>query len=161
MSLTLFFDRRFAGLSFAALALVVCQACAAHGQTSEMNPTRPTVANSSGIQEKGTLQVETGYDAYPGDMQTVDTAFFYAPLDRLRLDFVWSAFSHEVNDDGSTTNGVSTIQFGGKVEIKKEDYHRWAPGLAVQYEAELPTASKHDLQDYGPAGHSAAEPSLR
>lgn len=132
----------------ATLALSTC-AVVAHGQTSEMNPTRPTVANSSAIQDKGTLQVETGYDAYPGDMSTVDTAFYYAPLDRLRLDFVWSAFSHEVNDDGSTTNGVSTIQIGGKVEVKKEDYYRWAPGIALQYEAELPTASKHDLQDYG------------
>lgn len=119
-----------------------------HAQSSEMNPTRPTVANSSGIQDKGALQVETGYDAYPGDMQTVDTAFFYAPLDRLRLDFIWSAFSHQVDDTG-TTNGVSTIQVGGKVVLKKEDFHRWAPGVAVQYEAELPTASKQSLQGYG------------
>jgi hypothetical protein len=119
------------------------------GQTAEMNPTRPTVANSAAIPGKGTLQIETGYDAYPGAMQTVDTAFYYAPLDRLRLDFVWSAFSHQVNDDGSTVNGVSTIQLGGKVELKKEDYHRWAPGVAVQYEAELPTASKQALQGYG------------
>ena len=121
----------------------------ARAQSSEMNPTRPTVANSAAIQGKGTLQVETGYDAYPGAMQTVDTAFYYAPLDRLRLDFIWSAFSHEVNDDGTTTNGISTIQLGGKVALKKENYHRWAPGIAIQYEAELPTASKHDLQGYG------------
>jgi hypothetical protein len=121
----------------------------ARGQDAEMNPTRPTVANSAAIQGKGTLQVETGYDAYPGAMQTVDTAFYYAPLDRLRLDFVWSAFAHQVNDDGTTANGVSTIQIGGKVELKKEDYHRWAPGIAVQYEAELPTASKAALQGYG------------
>ncbi len=114
-----------------------------------MNPTRPTVANSAAIQGKGTVQVETGYDAYPGAMQTVDTAFYYAPLDRLRLDFVWSAFAHQANDDCTTTNGVSTIQIGGKVEFKKEDYHRWPPGVAVQYEAELPTASKQALQGYG------------
>lgn len=122
---------------------------AARAQSTEMNPTRPTVANSAAIQGKGTVQVETGYDAYPGAMQTVDTALYYAPLDRLRLDFIWSAFGHEVNDDGTTTNGISTLQLGGKVELKKEDYHRWAPGIAVQYEAELPTASKSDLQAYG------------
>ncbi len=131
------------------LAMVCSCSRIAHGQTAEMNPTRPTVANSAAIQDKGALQVETGYDAYPGAMQTLDTAFFYAPLDRLRLDFVWSAFAHQVNDDGTTTNGVSTIQIGGKVELNKEDYHRWAPGVAVQYEAELPTASQAALQGYG------------
>lgn len=132
----------------AVLAAATCS-LQARGQTAEMNPTRPTVANSAAIQGKGTVQVETGYDAYPGAMQTVDTAFYYAPLDRLRLDFVWSAFAHQANDDCTTTNGVSTIQIGGKVEFKKEDYHRWPPGVAVQYEAELPTASKQALQGYG------------
>ncbi|SEC09708.1 hypothetical protein SAMN05443244_2642 [Terriglobus roseus] len=136
---------RWMGIALAAAGWSLC----AHGQTAEMNPTRPTVANSAAIQGKGTVQVETGYDAYPGAMQTVDTALYYAPLDRLRLDFIWSAFSHEVNDDNTTTNGISTLQIGGKVELKKEDYHRWAPGIAVQYEAELPTASKSDLQGYG------------
>ncbi len=123
-----------------------------HGQEIQLSPTRPTVANSVTIQSKGVLQVETGYDAYPrnppGNQQTIDTAFFYAPLDRLRLDFIWSAFAHEQDGDTSAT-GVSTIQLGGKVVLKKEDYHRWSPGFAVQYEAELPTASDHSLQGYG------------
>jgi hypothetical protein len=123
-------------------------ACNARGQKIELSPTRPTVGNSSGIQSKGVLQVETGYDAYPGDVQTIDTALFYAPLDRLRLDFIWSPFTHQVDDSG-VTNGVSTIQLGGKVLIKKEDYHRKVPGIAIQYEAEIPTASKSELQGYG------------
>lgn len=40
-------------------------------------------------------------------------------------------------------------QIGGKLEMKKEQYHRVAPGVAVQYEAELPTASQEALQGYG------------
>jgi hypothetical protein len=117
-----------------------------------LNPTRPTVANSAGIQDAGVLQIESGYDAYPqrvpGNQQTVDTLATYAVLSRLRLDFDWSAFNHQV-DDGTVTNGVGTIELGGKVEMKKEDYHRPMPGIAVQYEAELPTASQEALQGYG------------
>ena len=123
-----------------------------HSQDLSLNPTRPTVANSAGIQAQGVLQVETGYDAYPqavpGNQQTVDTLITYTPLARLRLDFDWSAFNHQQSGD-ETVNGIGTIQIGGKVELKKEDYHRPAPGIAVQYEAELPTASRSALQGYG------------
>ena len=38
---------------------------------------------------------------------------------------------------------------GGKFVAYKEDYHRPAPGIAFQYEAELPTASNRLLQGYG------------
>jgi hypothetical protein len=125
-----------------------------YGSAQDLNlsPTRPTIANSATIQSAGVLQVESGYDAYPqkvpGNQQTVDTLIAYAPLARLRLDFGWSAFNHQ--QDGSVvTDGVGTISIGGKVELKKEEYHRAAPGLAVQYEAELPTASQQSLQGYG------------
>jgi uncharacterized glyoxalase superfamily protein PhnB len=64
------------------------------------------------------------------------------------MDFGWSAFNHQ-QDGEDVINGVGTIEIGGKVELKKEDYHRRAPGFAVQYEAELPTASQHELQGYG------------
>lgn len=121
-------------------------------QDLSLNPTRPTVSNSAGIQAEGVLQVETGYDAYPqsvpGNQQTVDTLFTYTPLPRLRLDFDWAPFSHQQSGQ-DITSGIGTIQIGGKVEIKKEDYHRPAPGFAIQYEAELPTASKQSLQGYG------------
>ena len=121
-------------------------------QDLNLSPTRPTVANSATIQSPGVLQVETGYDAYPqhvpGNQQTVDTAITYAPLSRLRLDFAWSAFNHQQDED-DRVNGVGTIQIGGKLILKKEDYHRPAPGLAIQYEAELPTASQQALQGYG------------
>ena len=117
-----------------------------------MSPTRPTIANSAAVQSAGVLQVESGYDAYPqrvpGNQQTVDTLITYTPLSRLRLDFGWSAFNHQT-EEGETTNGVGTISVGGKVEWKKEDYHRVAPGMAIQYEAELPTASASGLQGYG------------
>jgi hypothetical protein len=122
------------------------------GQELNLSTTRPTVANSVTIQSKGVLQVETGYDAYPrnppGNLQTLDAALYYVPLDRLRLDFAWTAFQHQQDED-ITTNGISTMQIGGKVLLKKEDYHQWKPGFAVQYEAELPTASKTPLQGYG------------
>jgi hypothetical protein len=65
-------------------------------QDINLSPSRPTVANSVTIPNKGVLQVDTGYDAYPqnppGNQQTLDVSLYYVPLDRLRVDFVWSAF---------------------------------------------------------------------
>ena len=117
-----------------------------------MNPTRPTVANSATVQGPGVLQVETGYDAYPqripGNQQTVDTTITYVPVPHLRLDFLWSAFNHQ-QQGTDVVNGIGTIQIGGKVVLHQEDYHRPLPGFAVQYEAELPTASQQPLQGYG------------
>lgn len=124
----------------------------AQAQEINLNPTRPTIANSATIQSPGVLQVEIGYDAYPknppGNQQVVATLLTYAALKRLRLDFGWSAFDHQQNND-EIANGVGTIQVGGKIEIKKEHHYRWEPGVALQYEAELPTASQTALQDYG------------
>jgi hypothetical protein len=121
-------------------------------QDLDLSPTRPTVANSATIQGKGVLQVETGYDAYPqqvpGNQQTVGLSLYYTPLKRLRLDYGWSAFSHQETDDGRAS-GVGTIQVGGKVVLFKEKYNRAAPGIAIQYEAELPTASDRVLQGFG------------
>jgi hypothetical protein len=134
------------------VAISLLPVSVASAQDLNLNPTRPTIANSAAIQGPGVLQVEAGYDAYPqtvpGDQQTVDTFVTYAPLPRLRVDFGWSAFNHQ-QEGTETTDGVGTIQIGGKVEFKKEDYHRPAPGLAVQYEAELPSASQPSLQGYG------------
>jgi uncharacterized glyoxalase superfamily protein PhnB len=124
----------------------------ATAQDLNINPTRPTIANSAAIQNPGVLQIESGYDAYPqhvpGNQQTLDTLITYTPLARLRLDFDWSAFNYQQAGNNVTT-GVGTIAIGGKVEIKKENYHRPAPGFAIQYEAELPTASQQALQGYG------------
>jgi hypothetical protein len=133
---------------FALSLLAVCAAA----QDLNLNPTRPTIANSAAIQSGGVLQVETGYDAYPrnppGNQQTLDTLFTYTPLAPVRLDFDWSAFNHQ-HGDGVITDGVGTIQIGGKVEVKKEQYQRLAPGIAFQYEADLPSASAAALQGYG------------
>ncbi len=104
------------------------------------------------MQNPGVLQIESGYDAYPqkipGNQQTVDASFTYTPRTRLRLDFGWSAFNHQ-ESDGEVKDGVGTIQIGGKVEVKKERYHRFLPAFGLQYEAELPTASQSALQGYG------------
>jgi hypothetical protein len=104
------------------------------------------------IQNKGVFQLELGYDRYPqrvpGDQQTVAVSLSYVPLDRLRLDFGWSAFSHQ-DTDGQTVSGIGTIQAGGKVVLLKESYHGAAPGLGIQYEAELPSASEQSLQGLG------------
>ena len=51
-------------------------------------------------------------------------------------------------DDGKAS-GVGTIQVGGKVVLFKEKYNRAAPGIAIQYETELPTASDRVLQGFG------------
>ena len=123
-----------------------------HAQEVGLNPTRPTVANAATIQPRGVLQIESGYDAYPqnppGNQQTVDTLITYTPLERLRLDFGWSAFNHQQNGSG-TVNGVGTISVGGKVHLVKEEYFHSAPAIGIQYEAQLPTASRSDLQGYG------------
>jgi hypothetical protein len=147
---------RFRSLPMTRTAWPLCAlwllAINAAAQEMNLNPTRPTIANSAAIQSRGVLQVETGYDAYPrnppGNQQTLDTLFTYTPLARLRLDFDWSAFNHQ-QEDGVITDGVGTIKIGGKVEAKKEQYHRSAPGIAFQYEAELPSASAGALQGYG------------
>ena len=135
------------GITFGSLSLGNLSA-----QDFSLSPTRPTVANGASIQDKGVLQVETGYDAYPqriaGNQQTVPVLVSYVPLERLRLDYGWSAFSHQESADG-TASGVGTIQVGGKVVLFKENYHRAAPGIAVQYEVELPTASNRVLQGFG------------
>ena len=131
-----------------------CLIASASAWPQELNisPTRPTIANSAAVQSAGVVQVEVGYDAYPqrvpGNQQTVDTLIGYTPWSRLRLDFGWSAFNHQ-QDDQATTNGVGTIQIGGKVELLKEQYQQRPPGIALQYEAELPTASTSALQGYG------------
>ena len=122
-------------------------------QDLNLSPTRPTIANSATIQSAGVLQVETGYDAYPrsmpGDQQTVAVNLYYAPLARVRLDFGWSPFALQQQQPGQTVTGVGTIQFGGKVELKKENYHRILPGIAVQYEAEVPSAPQAALSNLG------------
>lgn len=124
----------------------------ARGQTLELNPTRPTVANSAAIQGKGVLQVELGYDTYPqaipGRQDTLSLLSTYVPIDRLRLDFGWSPYAHR-EDSEEIGTGVGTIQLGGKAVLHKEQRDNHAPGLAVQYEAELPTASDETLQGYG------------
>ena len=117
-------------------------------QDLDLSPTRPTIANGATIQGKGVLQVEAGYDAYPGEQQTVGTLLSYVPLKRLRLDFGWSAFSHEESRE-ENSNGVGTIQVGGKVVFCEEKYDRAPPGVAIQYEAEFPTASTSSLQGFG------------
>jgi hypothetical protein len=139
-------------LAWSVVAILVSSVGIAPAQEININPTRPTIANSAAIQSAGVLQLEIGYDAYPrnppGNQQVVGTSLTYAPLPRLRLDFGWSAFDHQ-QGGGEIVNGVGTIQIGGKVELKKEQYHRAAPGIAIQYEAELPTASQIALQGYG------------
>lgn len=127
-------------------------ACIANAQDVGINPTRPTIANSAGMQNKSVLQVEVGLDSFPqrvpGNEQTLGSLLSYVPLDRLRLDFGWSPYAYQ-HADGNSAQGVGTIQAGGKVELWKEDYHRPAPGIAVQYEAEFPTASTAKLQNLG------------
>ncbi len=118
------------------------------GQDLNLSPTRPTIANSAAVQDRGVLQVELGYDGYPqrapGDQQTAAANFYYVPLDGVRVDFGWSPYNREGGD-----SGIGTIQAGGKVVLLKENYGHPAPGLAVQYEAEFPTASESALQGFG------------
>src|SRR5438128_3198 len=90
------------GITFGLLSLGDLSA-----QDFSLSPTRPTVANGASIQDKGVLQVETGYDAYPqriaGNQQTIPVLLSYVPLEWLRLDFGWSAFSHQASEDGTAS----------------------------------------------------------
>ncbi len=144
-------SKRFICLFPSLLLLLASRASFAQDDIG-LNPTRPTVANAATIQNPHVIQVEVGYDAYPqsvpGNLQTVDTLLTYSVLPRLRLDFDWAFFSHAQNGP-DTANGISTVQAGGKVVLWKEDYHRPMPGIALQYEAEFPTASNASLQNYG------------
>jgi hypothetical protein len=139
-------------LLFVVLTFVFLSRGKLSAQDLSLSPTRPTVANAVTIQDRGVLQVETGYDAFPqhnpGNQQTVAASFYYVPIERLRLDFGWSAFSHQEGDDG-TASGVGTIQLGGKVVLVKEEYSRGKPGIGLQYEVELPTGSDRVLQGFG------------
>jgi hypothetical protein len=111
---------RFSALVSA--GLIVLLPHGAHAQDLDLSPTRSTIANSAAIQSTGVLQVESGYDAFPqetpGNQQTVDTLIAYSALPRLRLDFGWSAFNHQV-EGGDVVNGIGTIAIGGKIELKK------------------------------------------
>ncbi len=133
------------------LACLVC-ATPLRAQDLDLNPTRPTISNASTIQAKGVLQVEVGQDSYPelvpGNQQTTDISLFYAALDRLRLDLDLPVFNYQATPTDSY-KGVGTLAIGGKVVLWQEDYHKRAPGVAVQYEATLPTASRQELQDKG------------
>src|SRR3954463_11674135 len=97
---TTFFTHIFVVLTFVLLSKGKRSA-----EDLRLSPTRPTVANAVTIQDRGVLQVETGYDAFPqhnpGNQQTIATSFFYVPVERLRLDFGWSAFSHQEGGDGT------------------------------------------------------------
>jgi hypothetical protein len=110
-------------------------------QDLSLSPTRPTVANGVSIQDKGVLQVETGYDAYPqrvpGDQQTVAGWLSYVPLEWLRLDYGWSAFSHQESEDG-TASGVGTIQVGGKVVLFKRTVTERHQGLLSNMRPSFP-----------------------
>ena len=101
-------------------------------QDLNLSPSRPTVANSVTIQDKGVLQAEIGYDAFPqhnpGNQQTVGTSLYYVPVERLRLDFGWSAFSHQEGEDGKAS-GIGTIQLGGKIVLVPEESTERNQGL--------------------------------
>ncbi len=121
-------------------------------QDLNLNPTRPTVSNSATVQGPHVLQVEIGYDAFPqrvpGDQQTVGTLLTYTPLTHLRLDLGWSSFAH-LGTGADAVNGTGDIVIGGKFVAHQEEYHRAPPGVAVQYELEVPSASNAQLRSYG------------
>jgi hypothetical protein len=52
----------------------------------------------------------------------------------LRLHIGWSAFSHE-NAGKGMSNGVGTMQVGGKIMLYQKKYNHAAPGVAIQHEA--------------------------
>ena len=59
--------RRAVNLNQAIVILTVAVLLSGIGYADDLNlsPTRPVVANSATIQDKGVLQVEIGYDVFP------------------------------------------------------------------------------------------------
>lgn len=114
---------------------------------SYLDSTRPTISSDAAIQQKGVLQIESGYDNYflPFD-QTGASSFYYSLTNWLRLDATvsfWRATDVSVSD---RTIGVGTSAFGAKMILFHEGRSRIVPGLAVEYKETLATASRSALQ---------------
>ncbi len=118
------------------VGLASCAAAAAQDNSNLINSSRPTISTSSGIQDKGVLQVELGYDGYPGTPPGNQQAFAVDPIQTSNLS----------GPPASKSTGVGTIALGGKVVVLPEKTY---PGIAIQYEGQLPTASNAGLQGEG------------
>jgi hypothetical protein len=134
------------------VGLASCAAAAAQDNSNLINSSRPTISTSSGIQDKGVLQVELGYDGYPGtppgNQQAFAVTIYYAITSRVRVDFAVDPIqtSNLSGPPASKSTGVGTIALGGKVVVLPEKTY---PGIAIQYEGQLPTASNAGLQGEG------------
>ena len=120
----------------------------AHAQTnSYLDSTRPTISSDAAIQQKGALQVESGYDGYflPFD-QTGAASFYYALTNWLRVDATLSAFRATDVGVSDRTIGVGTSAFGAKAILFHDGRSKIIPGFAVEYEETLATASRDALQ---------------
>ena len=120
----------------------------AQAQTnSYLDSTRPTISSDAAIQQKGVFQIESGYDGYflPFD-QTGAASFYYSLTDWLRLDASLSAWRATDVGVSNRTVGVGTSAFGGKVILFHNGRSRTIPGIAVEYEETLATASRQALQ---------------
>ncbi len=118
------------------------------GQTnSYIDSTRPTISSDAAIQQRGVLQVESGYDGYflPYD-QTGQTSLYYALTNWLRLDAGLSAWRATDTASSEREVGVGNVSVGAKAVLFRDGRSRIVPGFAVEYEASLPTASNTELR---------------
>lgn len=114
---------------------------------SYLDSTRPTISSDAAIPQKGVLQIESGYDGYflPFD-QTGATSFYYSMTQWLRLDATvsfWRATDVGVSD---RTVGIGTSAFGAKAVLFHDGRSKTIPGVALEYEETLATASRQELQ---------------
>lgn len=116
-------------------------------ENSYIDSTRPTISSDASIQQKGVLQIESGYDAYflPYD-QTGAVSLYYSLTNWLRLDASVSAWRATDVGVDHRTEGVGNAEFGTKIILFHDGRSKTIPGVAVEYEDSAASASEANLR---------------
>ena len=128
--------------------LLCCACITLNAQTnSYTDSTRPTISSDAAIQQKGVLQIESGYDGYfaPFD-QTEATGVYYALTNWLRLDGAVPGWRSTDAGGENKTSGLGNGGIGAKVILFHQGKSRTIPGFAVQYSETFASASERNLR---------------
>lgn len=114
---------------------------------SYIDSTRPTISSDAAIQQRGVLQIESGYDGYFHSYdQTAATSFYYAATNWLRLDASLSVLRSTDSGSGRRTTGVGSSSFGAKAVLFHDGRSKTIPGFALAYSEALATATEPGIQ---------------
>lgn len=114
---------------------------------SYTDSTRPTVSSDASIQQKGVVQIESGYDSYfsPYD-QTQAISIYYALTNWLRIDGAVPGWRSTDAGVEHRTSGLGNGGIGAKVILFRQGKSKVIPGLAVQYSETFASASERNLR---------------